>query len=274
MTGFVLTFHAQNISGGTYATNDHVALDECLAMLRREQIPALRALEVVRRLRRGLFGSLPERFVCFTFDDGTDFDWRGMVHPQHGPQASLWSILRKHSRHVLGPWWLRRFPATSFVLASPEARREISQAAFGDPALMSDDWWRAAQSSGLMDIGSHGWDHVHPAVSVVRDERPGLLEAFQNVSGEVEAKRQIDDSLAFIRAKAGRDAGRLFAYPYGQVSEYLATEHLPRQRETWAAFGAEPRALRADSDPWRLPRYVCGYHWKSNEELLRLMADG
>lgn len=272
MTGFVLTFHAQNISGGTYATNDHVALDECIAMLRREQIPALRALEVVRRLRRGLFGTLPDRFVCLTFDDGTDFDWRDIDHPAHGRQASMHSILRRHSRRILGPWWLRRFPATTFVIASPEARREISQEAFHDPALMSDDWWRAAQSSGLMDIGSHGWDHVHPAVAAVRG-RLGLAEAFHGVSTEADAKVQIDDSLRFIRGKAGGDAGRLFAYPYGQVSEFLATDYLPRHGDTFGAFTTEPKPLRANSDPWRLPRYVCGHDWKSNDDLLRLMSD-
>jgi peptidoglycan/xylan/chitin deacetylase (PgdA/CDA1 family) len=271
VSGFVLTFHAQNVSGPTYETNDHVALDESIALLHRIGMPVLRALEVVRRLRRGVFGTLPERFVCLTFDDGTDFDWRDLPLGGQGRQPSMHAVLRKHSRRIAGPWWLRRFPATSFVIASPQARAEISQSAFQDPALMSDDWWRAAQSSGLMDIGSHGWDHVHPAVAAVR-ARPGLAEAFHSIRGGGDAQLQVEDSLAFIRAKAGGDAGRLFAYPYGQVSEFLATEHFPQQRETWGAFGCDPHPMEAGSDPWRLPRYVCGHDWKSNDDLLRLVA--
>jgi peptidoglycan/xylan/chitin deacetylase (PgdA/CDA1 family) len=273
VTGHVLTFHSQNIAGTSGATNDHVALDECIALLRSAGIPVLRALEVVRRMRRGAFGSLPQRFACITFDDGTDFDWRDLGHPQHGPQPSMHSILRKHSLRLLGPLWLRRIPATSFVIASPEARREISSEAFHDPAMMSDDWWRAAQSSGLLDIGSHGWDHVHPAVSQVR-ARPGLTEAFHNVATREEAALQIERSHEFIRAKAGGRAARLFAYPYGQVSEFLAAEYLPRQHDTWAAFGTEARPWREDCDIWRLPRYVCGWNWKSSAELERILEDG
>lgn len=273
MTGFILTFHAHNISGNTYETNDHVALDESLALLRREGIPVLRALEVVRRLRMRVFGTLPDRFVCLTFDDGSDFDWRDLAHGAEGRQPSMYTVLRKHSRRLLGPFWLRHFPATTFVIASAEARRQISQSAFRDPGLMSDDWWRAAQRSGLLDIGSHGWDHVHPAVASVR-ERPGLTESFHAVSGAAEARLQIDDARRYIRARAGGDAGRLFAYPYGQVSEYLATEYFPRQSDTFGAFGGAPGPLHADTDPWRMPRYICGFHWKSSEELLRILSEG
>ena len=268
--GFILTFHSQNISGNTCETNDHVALNECVEFLQRERIPVLRLLDVVRRLRRGTFSSLPARFACITFDDGTNFDWQDIPYPNHGPQISMGSILRARSFHLMGSWWLRRICATSFVIASPDARTEISMSWVGRPDMISDDWWRDAQKSGLMDIGSHGWDHVHPSVSWVR-ERPDLLEAFGNVLTPADANLQIAESFRYIQAKAGGDSGRLFAYPYGQVSEFVAKEYLPRQHDTLAAFTTEPRPLQAACDVWRLPRYVYGWHWKSDDDLRRII---
>ena len=79
--GFVLTFHSQNISGNDYVTNDHVALDASIALVRQLKIPILRLFDVARRLRDGTFGGLPSRFACITFDDGPDYDWQDVDHP-------------------------------------------------------------------------------------------------------------------------------------------------------------------------------------------------
>ena len=264
--GIVLTFHSHNIAGNDYATNDHVALDATLAHLERAGIPVLRLLDVAKRLRAGTLDALPERFACITFDDGTDHDWRDLAHPQHGPQKSMHSILRAHSRRLLGLVWKRRAHATSFVIASSRARAEISAAALGDANLMGDGWWRAAQRSGLMDIGTHGWNHVHPAVSEMQAQ-PALIERFDRVATPAEAALQVDRAFDAIRDTAGGDAGRVFAYPYGQVSEYLASHHLPAQKDIVAAVGVEPRALHAGTDPWRIPRYVCGPDWKDEAGL-------
>ncbi len=269
--GFVLTFHSHNVAGESYETNDHVALDETLTLLESLRIPVLRLLDVVRRLRAGTFAALPSRFACITFDDGSDYDWRDLDFPGHGAQRSMFSILRAHSRSLLGLAWLRRAHATSFVIASPRARGEIATSALGDPALMTDSWWAKAQRSGLMDIGTHGWNHVHPAVSEM-SSRPELVEHFERIETAADAELQVAKAFDAIHAAAGGDAGRLFAYPYGQVSDFLANEYLPGQREIAGALGALPRPLAADSDPWRLPRYVCGPDWKSTEDLRALLA--
>ncbi len=71
--GYILTFHSHNVSGNTYETNDHVALDATLSFLERKRIPIVRVLEVARRLATGTFDALPERFACVTFDDGSEF---------------------------------------------------------------------------------------------------------------------------------------------------------------------------------------------------------
>jgi peptidoglycan/xylan/chitin deacetylase (PgdA/CDA1 family) len=269
--GFVLTFHSHNISGGDYATNDHVALDRALALLEELRIPVLRLLDVVRHLRAGTFARLPRRFACITFDDGSDYDWRDLEFPGHGRQRSMAAILRAHSRKLLGLLWTRRAHATTFVIASPDARREIAASALGDAGLMTDTWWREAQRSGLMDIGTHGWNHVHPAVSEMAS-RPELIEHFERIDNATDAELQVGHAYAAIHAVAGGDAGRIFAYPYGQVSDYIARTHLPAQAQILAAMTALPQPVVRDTDPWLVPRYVCGPDFDSDESLRRIVA--
>lgn len=267
--GFILAFHSHNIAGNTYETNDHVALDASLALLAALGIPVLRLADVVRRLRDRTFATLPARFACITFDDGSDYDWKRLEHPVHGAQEPMAAIVRRHRRTLLGLVTLRAASATAFVIASPAAREQIVGP--GQPYRLSDDWWRAAQSSGYFDIGCHGWNHVHPQVAEMR-EAPELVEAFGNVRTAAEAQRQVGEAARFIRERAGPDAARLFAYPYGQVSDFLADEWLPRQDDVLAAFTTVDRPLEADADLWRLPRYVCGWHWKSNDGLRAIVS--
>jgi peptidoglycan/xylan/chitin deacetylase (PgdA/CDA1 family) len=118
---------------------------------------------------------LPERFVCATFDDGSDYDWKPVRHPLHGVQEPMADIVRRHRKKLFGILTLRKAFATSFVIASPAARNEIVAA--DKPYRLSQDWWAEAQASGFFDIGSHGWNHVHPAVREMR-ECPELTEAF------------------------------------------------------------------------------------------------
>ena len=269
--GFVLTFHSHNISGGDYATNDHVALDRALALLEELRIPVLRLLDVVRHLRAGTFARLPRRFACITFDDGSDYDWRDLEFPGHGRQRSMGAILRAHSRKLLGLLWTRRAHATTFVIASAEARREIAASALGDAGLMTDTWWREAQRSGLMDIGTHGWNHVHPAVSEMAS-RPELIEHFDRIDTAHDAEAQVGKAFEAIHAAAGGDSARIFAYPYGQVSEYIARTHLPAQSRILAAVTAVPLPVLANTDPWLVPRYVCGPDFNSDESLRRIVA--
>lgn len=188
--GFILAFHSQNVNGlgADFTSNDHVALDECLGFLRARSVPIVSLAEIVRRLRSGSYAALPPKYVAISFDDGSNFDWMKVTHPTAGPQEPMGSILKRHG-HAWYGLVRRKIPSTSFVIASPSARREISAASLNDPELMSDDWWPAAHASGYMDIGSHGWDHVHPAVEEVR-KRPGLAESFHNVTTADESVRQ------------------------------------------------------------------------------------
>jgi len=267
--GFILAFHSHNIAGNTYETNDHVALDGSLGLLGELGIPVLRLADIVRALRERTFGELPARFAAITMDDGSDYDWKPLTHPVHGPQEPMGAIVRRHTRAILGIFARRRACATAFVIASPEARDQITGPA--KPYRLSDDWWAEAQSSGYFDIGCHGWNHVHPLVEEVR-RSPDLVEAFGNVRTPEEAERQVTQAARFIRGRAGAAAAHLFAYPYGQVSDYLADTWLPAQDDVLAAFTTVDRPLEAGADPWRLPRYVCGWHWKSSDDLRAILA--
>lgn len=269
--GYILTFHSQIIDGNDFATNDHVALDASLTLLCELRIPVIRLLDVVKRLRHGDAHRLPSRYACITFDDGPDYDWLDLVHPIHGPQSAMHTILRKHSVG-LGPLWWSRVRATSFVIASCSARADISGDGNNNPGRMRDSWWRVAQSRGLIDIGNHGWDHVHPSVQGMQG-RAHLVEAFHKIDSYDEARLQIDDAGDYICSKAGPASGQLFAYPYGQVSDYLADEYLPRQSKLLGAVTTKPAPVTASSDVWRIPRYVSRDHFKSIKDLQAVVGE-
>ena len=237
--GFVLTFHSHNISGNTYETNDHVALDETLTLLEQLRIPVVRMLEAVRRLRRGSLDTLPERFACLTFDDGSDYDWRELEFPGHGRQRSMRAILRAHSTKLLGLAWRRRAHATTFVIASGDARREIAASALGDPGLMTDGWWRAAQASGLMDVGTGLFTRDVFAAHLSR-----LAKASQTTGRPLSiCVLRIADSPDLTRARAGGWIDR--ATP--QIGSMIG--RLVRTEDTAARLAPEVFALALPATP-------------------------
>jgi peptidoglycan/xylan/chitin deacetylase (PgdA/CDA1 family) len=267
--GYVLTFHSQNIRGNSLATNDHIALSQTLAALERLGVPVVRLSSMVDELLRGSLERLPERYVCLTFDDGPDYDWFDLTHPVHGFQSSMRRILLEHNcrpgtRHPPAT-------ATAFVIASSEARSEIAAATQDNPDRMSESWWREAVGSGLLDIACHGWNHVHPAVSAMRSH-PHLIEAFYNV-GSADVELQFSRAFRYIHSRTDGRSVPLFAYPYGHVSKYAAEQYLPGQSDLRAAFTTRPGPIGPGLDRWRLPRFVFGSHWKSIDDLERLLRD-
>src|SRR5437868_11553101 len=89
----VLTYHAVNIAGNDYANNDHVAF---AADLRLIDDLGLRIVPV-HWLVDALLGDTQralEDCVALTCDDGTDFDFFDLDHPEHGTQRSLYNCMR------------------------------------------------------------------------------------------------------------------------------------------------------------------------------------
>lgn len=75
-------------------------------------------------------------------------------------------------------------------------------------------------------------------------------------------------------AKTKNRACPLFAYPCGDMSEYLPDEYLPRfvaEHRLEAAFTTGPGMISRDKDNWKLPRYVCGHHWRTDDELAAIL---
>src|SRR5215467_7457757 len=164
MRAFVLTYHSGNVAGNDYATNNLVALGEDLRELRAQRIPLVPLREIVAALLAGDGEKLPEPVAALTLDDGLDFDFVDLVHPFHGPQASVRTVLERHERATGDA-----VHATSFVIASPEARRRIADCEMLGHQWIGDHWWASAVASGRFDIGNHGWDHVSPSVPPVAE---------------------------------------------------------------------------------------------------------
>jgi len=266
---YVLTYHSGNIDGNDYATNNLVALADDLDMLRSLAIPVVPLSAVVAALL-GAEGTLPGRVAAITLDDGLDFDFVDLVHPHHGPQMSVNSILARYEEaHGV------RLHATAFVIASPQARRQIADRQMLGYRWIGDHWWPDAVASGRFHIGNHSWDHVSPSVDPV-EQRGGRTGSFRHVDTFDDAELQIRASREFIAAKAPNPGAAFFAYPYGEPSDYVADEYLPQNGErigTIAAFTGSPGPLHAGSPRWRLPRYTCGASWRSPTELARLLRD-
>jgi hypothetical protein len=270
----VLTYHSHNISGVDYATNDHVALAADLRLLQARGARIAPLAEIAAGLGEGL--AADELLVGLSFDDGPCFDFADFVHPAYGPQRSFLNILRDF-REEAGRGAQPGLHATSFVIASPEARAAMERAddcgyAFLEDWL-TDRWWSEAADSGLMAIGNHSWDHVHHAPESIAIAA-SVRDDFTRVDNYADADREIRAAADYINARVG---GRceLFAFPFGHTNEYLLEEYLPNracEHGMKAAFSTGGRAIRPGDSAWNIPRVVCGHDWKSPEELEKLLA--
>jgi Polysaccharide deacetylase len=270
VTFFVLTYHSHNIDGTEYAGNDHVAFAQDLEVIRSAGAEVASLEEIASRMAAGDVGRVP--CVGLSFDDGPVFDAADFVHPRFGPQRGFLNIMRdfreRHGKDVLP-----KLHATSFVIASPEARRHMQAEVSDYPGeWLADDWWRDAIASGFMDIGNHSWDHVHHAVPETVAGKPerddfALVDTFDGAEKEIHVASQ------FIETRTGK-VPAMFAFPFGHTNGYLVDEYLPEHGPCFglkAAFGTNGVARVGDS-VWSIPRIVCGYDWRSPQELERIIA--
>jgi peptidoglycan/xylan/chitin deacetylase (PgdA/CDA1 family) len=268
----VLTYHAVNIAGNEYATNDHVAFAEdleLLASLGCRIVPAERVAAAVSE-GRPLEG---DKLVALTLDDGTDFDFRDLDHPQWGPQRSMFGIAGDHRARRAGAHG--DVHVTSFVIVSREARIELDRTCLVGRGWWTDGWWTDAVASGRWAIANHSLDHNHPALlhCAAGDAARG---SFLGISDFDAAEAEIAEAAAMLRDRAPNPGASLFAYPYGDASDYLVREYFPahhRRIGVAAAFGTGAAPVTEASDRWQLPRYVCGDHWRSPGELEKLLGD-
>ncbi len=211
--------------------------------------------------------------VALACDDGSDFDYRDMDHPTAGPQRSLFNCVLDFQREF-GMDAQPHLHLTSFVIASPDARRTLSRTCLAGLGW-NDDWWRPAQVSRFMSIENHSWDHNHPTLD---SEAPdGMARgSFHDVDTLARADYEIAQATRHIASAIAPESPRLFCYPFGHASEYLLRDYLPRHRDRHgldAAFTECAEPVTSASDRWLLPRYTCGFHWRSDADLRALLRD-
>lgn len=267
----ILTYHAANVAGTGYAGNDHVALQSDLGQLARlgwRVVPLDWAVEQ----RLGLADRDLRRCLALTCDDGTELDFRAIEVPGVGRQPGFLPILRAVAAAPDAPH--PELEMTSFVIADPVAREAMDRACLHGLDWMREHWWPEAARSGLMSIQCHSWDHNHPCLPGEGPEGMARGDFFA-VDRPARAAFEVDQAVDYINLRLGPGAVRYFGHPYGQASDFLVRDYLPRQGRRLglrAAFGTQGEPVTGGSDPWNLPRYVCGWHWKSPGELARLLS--
>ncbi len=275
MKALVLTYHSHNISGRDYATNDHLAFASDIRTLTEMEAQIVPLATIVSALSRGVIDGRRGVAVGVTFDDGPLFDYEDFVHPEFGPQRAFLNVMRDFVDEF-GSAAQSQLHATSFVIASAEARRAMERAEdCGYPYIegwLSDAWWNAAIDTGLMAIGNHSWDHVHHAVPRIA-AKTDVRDDFARVDNWQDADLEIRAAGDQIRART-ENRCEYFAFPFGHVNRYMLEEYLPRfthQHRMKAAFGVDGRCLSATDSIWNIPRMVCGHHWRSPEELKTIL---
>jgi peptidoglycan/xylan/chitin deacetylase (PgdA/CDA1 family) len=268
---FVLCFHSGN-------DTDYLALPEVLRWLHAEGVDIVPAVDLVSHLIAGTLHRLPASSCVLTFDDGMNLDFEDVEHPVRGWQPSFARIMADFERSTSaaeGAPSRRTVHATSFVIASPVARREIQQKELLGYPWMSDHWWATAVSSGKFHLGNHSWDHVSGSVATVaqRQQKKGDFSAIDNYA---DADIQVRAAREAIEAIAPSPGTSLFCYPYGQSNSYLIDEYFPNhidQHKTVAAFDCSPKPVLRDANRWRIPRFVFGAAWTSITDLSSIVRE-
>lgn len=266
----ILTWHSMDVGGNDYATNQHVAFRQDLEAIHRLGMKVVPVGDIARALVEGRLHTMTG-CVGLTLDDGSDFDFHDLPHPAWGPQRGIFNILRDFiARH--GAEAQPGLHVTSFVIVSPEARRELDRTCMIGCRWWNDGWWPAAEASGLMSVESHGWDHNHDSLAKTVAQAPAGRFDLRSAA---DADAEIAQATPLLCRLRGRERPVLFAYPYGDANAFLANEYFPGNEAhhgVYAAFGGAGHVTAA-SPRWAIPRFVSGFHWKSAAELETLLAE-
>jgi len=204
----VLTYHSQQIGGHETSNNDHLALREDLERLHSGGFriqPLSHLVDWLAGRDVDLAGT-----VFLSFDDGCDFDVRDLEWPGVGLQRSFLGIMQDFLSK-LPPGDTPHLHATSFVIASREAREQIDAGSLFGKGWISDDWWQQADASRMYSVENHGWDHNHPDLE--GDSRGN----FHTVDNLEQCRHQVVESSQAIEEVTGE------RHPGSRVTPYVST---------------------------------------------------
>jgi hypothetical protein len=269
----VLTYHAAHAHGYDYAGNDHLALEHDLKLIHQMGFGVAKLQDVVDFVLGRAKPALHEgRWVALTFDDAPDCEYFDLYHPDFGCLKSFYRILVESAETGGAD---RPAPtAVSFAIADVEARAALDRACFAGRGHWRDSWWHEAAETGVLAFGNHSWDHAHPAVAVIR-QREQRKGTFLGIDNETDADLQVTAAQRYIWFCTAGLAAPFFAYPYGEAPDYLRLEYFPsfqQRHKIEAAFGTQGDYATVGADRWHIPRFVCGQHWRSTDELAAILA--
>lgn len=265
----VLTYHSLNAPGYDYHNNDHVALEADLQLIRELGLTPISLNAIADWLNPDIDYTLqPGHYVGISFDDGCDHDYHDFSHPDIPTLVSFYNIIlannKKHS--TLAP-----ITATSFVIASPQARDALDKTCIAGRDQWRDSWWLEAQQSGILTIANHSWDHTHPELDFVA-QHSQTKGNFHCIDNWHDADMQIMQAEWYIRNKLDGQSTGLFAYPYGDTSQFLIEEYFPHHQSQFkGAFTTDGKYVFDNTNVWDIPRFVCGDHWSEPEGLKQIL---
>jgi Polysaccharide deacetylase. len=264
----VLTYHAGNITGNSYQSNDRIAFQSDLYTLHQLGFKIIPLHWLVDWLLGDKdLPSTGESYVALSCDDGIDHDYLDGEYLQFGPQKSLYNLLRDFQQEI-GIAQQPHAHLTAFVIADYQSRQIIADKSLKGQSLFNDHWWPEANNSALMSIENHSWDHRHPYIY------PSEQALFSNIDTLAEADKQIIQAKKIIDYLSGGNS-QLFCYPWGQTNSYLVQNFLPKHAQQTgikAAFTCEAKAVTKTTNRWQIPRFVCGPDWHSPAQLKQLLS--
>ncbi len=261
----ILTYHSLHAPGHDYHTNDHVALEADLELIRELGFTPISLQAVADWLNPASTCTLNQgHYIGISFDDGCDHDFYDFSYPGIPTLISFYNLLlSNNSKYADAP----PLKATSFVIASPQARDILDKACIAGRDQWRDCWWKEADQSGIIQIANHSWDHTHPELDFVA-QHTQTKGNFYCIDNRHDADMQILQAEWYIRHKLGNRSAGLFAYPYGHVNTFLSQQYFPNHADTFTgAFGTGGQYVTQSTDCWNIPRFVCGDHWNSPGEL-------
>ncbi|MCF6263621.1 MAG: polysaccharide deacetylase family protein [Xanthomonadales bacterium] len=268
----IFTYHSQNIRSNRYGENDHVSLKADLEDLHTHGKRLISLTTLVDWLLAGVDDGSLDDAVCITFDDGCKLEISDEIVPGYGLQTSFLSILKdfREQQSVDTPHQVR---ATTFVLADAAVREQMDRESLFGLGWMQADWWAAVKAEGIIDVQSHGWDHLHNMQPDVLGEK--LPHArFVSVDSFAQCELQVFRAGQVIASGTDGVKPQYFAYPYGAASVYMRDTYLPENINRTgirAAFSTQPAHVTLATSRWNIPRYVCGRDWQTPQQFAAIL---